>query len=66
LFEYFATNYFVSTQLTSTGANGIIASGYSAAATSSAPIGDMIRLIGDKILGGTGLILVLVMHAPWY
>jgi amino acid transporter len=61
LFEYFAANYFVSTQLTSTGANGIIASGYSAAATSSAPIGDMIRLIGDKILGGTGLILVLVM-----
>ena len=28
---------------------------------SGAPIADMIRLIGDKMLGGTGLALLLVM-----
>jgi len=61
LFEYFAANYFVSSQLVSTSANGSVATGYAAAAKSGAPIGDMIRLIGDKMLGGTGLILVLIM-----
>ncbi len=61
LFEYFAANYFVNGQLTATAANGAIVTGYAAAATSGAPIGDMIRLIGDKMLGGTGLLLVLVM-----
>ena len=61
LFEYFAANYFVSSQLVSTSANGSVVTGYAAAAKSGAPIGDMIRLIGDKMLGGTGLILVLIM-----
>ena len=61
LFEYFAANYFVSTQLVSTAANGATVTGYAAAGASGAPIGDMIRLIGDKMLGGTGLALVLVM-----
>jgi amino acid transporter len=61
LFEYFAANYFVSTQLTTTTSNGVVVTGYAASAASGAPIGDMIRVIGDKMLGGTGLILVLVM-----
>jgi APA family basic amino acid/polyamine antiporter len=61
LFEYFAANYFVSTQMVATAANGSIVTGYSAAAASGAPIGDMIRIIGDKMLGGTGLALVLIM-----
>ena len=61
LFEYFAANYFMSTQLASTAANGSVVTGYAAAGASGAPIGDMIRLIGDKMLGGTGLALVLVM-----
>jgi amino acid transporter len=61
LFEYFAANYFVSTQLASTAADGTALTGYAAAGASGAPIGDMIRLIGDKMLGGTGLALVLVM-----
>jgi len=61
LFEYFAANYLVSTQLASTAANGTALTGYAAAGASGAPIGDMIRLIGDKMLGGTGLTLVLVM-----
>ena len=61
LFEYFAANYLVSMQLASTAANGTALTGYAAAGASGAPIGDMIRLIGDKMLGGTGLVLVLVM-----
>jgi amino acid transporter len=61
LFEYFAANYFVSTQLVGTTAGGAAVTGYAAAGASGAPIGDMIRLIGDKMLGGTGLALVLVM-----
>jgi amino acid transporter len=61
LFEYFAANYFVSTQLVSTATNGAAVTGYAAAGASGAPIGDMIRLIGDKMLGGSGLALVLVM-----
>jgi len=47
--------------LASTAANGTALTGYAAAGASGAPIGDMIRLIGDKMLGGTGLALVLVM-----
>jgi basic amino acid/polyamine antiporter, APA family len=61
LFEYFAANYLVSTQLASTTANGTVVTGYAAAGASGAPIGDMIRLIGDKMLGGSGLVLVLIM-----
>jgi len=61
LFEYFAANYFVSTQLASTAANGTVLTGYAAAGASGAPIGDMIRIIGDKMLGGSGLALVLIM-----
>jgi amino acid transporter len=51
----------VSTQLATTTAGGTAVTGYAAAGASGAPIGDMIRLIGDKMLGGTGLALVLVM-----
>jgi len=61
LFEYFAANYFVSTQLSSTITNGTTLAGYAAAGASGAPIGDMIKLIGDKMLGGIGLPLVLIM-----
>lgn len=48
LFEYFAANYFVT-------------GGYAAAAASGAPIGDMMRTIGNNTLGGTGLALTLIM-----
>jgi APA family basic amino acid/polyamine antiporter len=61
LFEYFAANYFIGPQLTATTAAGATVTGYAAAATSGAPIGDMIRLIGDKMLGGTGLALTIIM-----
>ncbi len=60
LFEYFAANYLVNTQMMAT-SGGASVSGYAAAAASGAPVGDMIRFIGDKMLGGTGLALTLVM-----
>jgi len=63
LFEYFAANYFVGPQLTGTTTSGVAVTGYAATAVSGAPIGDMIRIIGDQMLGGTGLALALVMAA---
>jgi amino acid transporter len=61
--EYFAANYFVGTQLTGVDATGATVTGYTAAAVSGAPIGDMVRIIGDQMLGGTGFVLVLIMAA---
>lgn len=63
LFEYFAANYFVGSQLTATDATGKVVTGYDAAAASGAPIGDMIRVIGNTMLGGTGQILTLIVAA---
>jgi amino acid transporter len=63
MIEYFAANYFVGPQLTGIDATGAAVTGYAAAGASGAPIGDMIRIIGDHMLGGTGLILVLIMAA---
>jgi APA family basic amino acid/polyamine antiporter len=63
LFEYFAANYFVGPQMTAVNAAGASVTGFAAAATSGAPIGDMVRVIGDNMLGGTGLALTLIMAA---
>src|SRR5208337_1328437 len=64
LFEYFAANYFVGPQLTGTDPTGAAVTGYAAAAASGAPIGDMIRVIGDSMFGGgTGFILVIIFAA---
>jgi APA family basic amino acid/polyamine antiporter len=66
LIEYVATNFFVNSsvtaQVTSGGAT-TTATGYAAAAASGAPIGDMIKFIGDTMLGGTGTILALILAA---
>jgi amino acid transporter len=62
LLEYFAANYFVGPQLVSTSA-GVTVTGYAQSAASGAPIGDMIRIIGDQMLGGNGFVLVLIMAA---
>ena len=63
LIEYFAANYFIGPQLIGVDTSGAAVTGYTAAGLSGAPIGDMIRIIGDQILGGTGLVLVLIMAA---
>jgi amino acid transporter len=66
--EYFAANFFVNDQLTAqvaatATAKASTVTGYAATALSSAPIGDMIKLIGDQMLGGTGFALELILAA---
>ncbi len=63
LFEYFAANLLVGSQLTGTDATGASVSGFGAVASSAAPIGDMMRSIGDTMLGGTGEVLLLILAA---
>lgn len=62
LIEYFAAGFAVSDKLTGTAADGkTIVTGLDAAATSSAPLGDLIRQIGDSMLGGLGFPLAIVV-----
>jgi basic amino acid/polyamine antiporter, APA family len=61
LFEYFAANYFVGSQLTAVDSTGATVTGLAAAAASSAPIGDMMRIIGDSLLSGSGLAMTLIL-----
>jgi amino acid transporter len=61
LLEYFAANYAVCEKLTFTNPDGSIVTGMDAAAASGAPIGDMVRLIGDAMLGGNGFILMIII-----
>ena len=58
LIEYVAANFFVNSATVPSAANG-----YAAAASSGAPIGDMIRQIGDTMLGGVGFPLVIILAA---
>ena len=58
LIEYVAANFFVNSATVPSAANG-----YAAAASSGAPIGDMVRQIGDTMLGGTGFPLVIILAA---
>jgi amino acid transporter len=59
--EYAAANLVVNSGLTTTTSSGTTVNGYAAAAASAAPIGDMVRFIGDTWLGGTGFVLVLIL-----
>jgi amino acid transporter len=61
LFEYFAANFAISDKLTYTAADGTVLTGFDAAAASSAPIGDMIQLIGNSLLGGIGFGLTITI-----
>lgn len=62
LFEYFAASYMVNEKLVGTVTNGNTTStvtGMAAAAASSAPMGDMVILIGNTVLGGIGFGLMI-------
>jgi basic amino acid/polyamine antiporter, APA family len=61
LLEYFAANYAVSEKLVNIAADGTKTTGMAAVAASSAPIGDLVRQIGDAMLGGNGFALMLVI-----
>jgi amino acid transporter len=60
LIEYFAANFAISDKLTGTAADGTAVTAYDAAAASSAPMGDLIQLIGNS-LGGIGFGLMVVI-----
>jgi amino acid transporter len=61
LFEYFAAGAWMNTAYVLKDAKGKLLSGYDAAGLSQAPIGDMVRSLGDTMLGGIGFPLLLVI-----
>ncbi|MBN1440380.1 MAG: APC family permease [Anaerolineales bacterium] len=61
LLQYFAANFAISEKLTATASDGTAVSGMEAAAASGAPIGDLVRLIGDAMLGGNGFALMIII-----
>jgi basic amino acid/polyamine antiporter, APA family len=62
MFEYFAANYFIGDQLKGVAADGkTVITGYDAVAASSAPMGDMMHIIGNQMLGGTGTPLTIIL-----
>ncbi len=65
LIEYFAANYALSDKLVYAGTDAagkaVTYVGLNAAAHSQAPIGDMVRLFGDSLLGGIGFGLAVTM-----
>ena len=60
LFEYFCTGLMISDKLVGTAA-GKAVMGLDAAAASSAPIGDLAKLLGDNLLGGIGFGLMITI-----
>jgi APA family basic amino acid/polyamine antiporter len=61
LFEYFGANYMLSNQLTGTDAHRAVVTGMDAAAASSAPLGDLAILVGNRLLGGIGFGLMITI-----
>ncbi|HYK84618.1 MAG TPA: APC family permease [Ktedonobacteraceae bacterium] len=57
-FEYFAANFFIGGFYTNSAGKG-----FAAAYGSSAPIGDMATIIGNKLLGGNGTAFAIIMAA---
>jgi amino acid transporter len=61
LIEYFAAGFAISDQLSAVAADGTTLTGFDAAAASTAPMGDLIRQIGDSLLGGFGFGLMIMV-----
>lgn len=61
LFEYFAANFAVGGSTISSGTAKAPVTGYAAAATDTAPIGTMLKTIGDRSLGHTGTTVSLLV-----
>ncbi len=59
-FEYFAANFFMGDQYTAT-VDGKTVTGFSAALSSGAPIGDIAKIVGDALLFGNGFLLQIVI-----
>jgi APA family basic amino acid/polyamine antiporter len=63
LFEYFAVSAWMNTAYVVKDTSGKLLTGFAAAGTSQAPIGDMVRILGDSMLGGIGFPLLLGVAA---
>ena len=61
LLEYFAANYALSDKLVGTAADGSVVTGMAAAAASGAPIGDLVKLMGDALLRGNGFAIMIIL-----
>lgn len=61
LFEYFGANAWLNTAYTAKDAKQALVSGMDAAAASSAPIGDMVKNLGDVLLGHMGFVLMILV-----
>ena len=61
LFEYFGANAWLNTSYTVKDAKGAMVTGIDAAAASSAPIGDMVKNLGDALLGNIGFTLMILV-----
>jgi basic amino acid/polyamine antiporter, APA family len=59
-FEYFAANFFIGDQYTAT-VDGQTVTGFAAALSSGAPIGDIAKILGDTLLFGNGFLLQIIM-----
>src|SRR5579859_1506403 len=56
--EYFAANFFINT-----GYHNSAGTGFAAAFSSGAPIGDMAQIIGNQMLGGNGVAFATILAA---
>ena len=61
LLEYFGANAWLNTAYTAKDAKGVAVIGIDAAAASSAPIGDMVKNVGDVLLGNMGFVLMILV-----
>ncbi len=61
LFEYFGAAAWLNTAYTVKDANGADVTGIAAAAASGAPIGDMVKILGDSLLNNIGFLLMILV-----
>jgi amino acid transporter len=61
VFEYFGAAAWLNTAYTVKDANGADVTGIAAAAASGAPIGDMVKILGDSLLNNIGFLLMILV-----
>lgn len=61
LFEYFGANAWINTAYTGKDAKDAVVTGFEAAAASSAPLGDMVKNIGNVLLNNMGFELMILV-----
>lgn len=61
LFEYFGANAWLNTAYSAKDAKDAVVTGIGAAAASGAPIGDMVKILGDVLLGNIGFLLMILV-----